>query len=69
MTELIFVVAEEADGGFVAHAIGQGIVTQADTREELDEMIRDAIRVHFDRPEDMPKIVRLHFIRDEVLSL
>jgi predicted RNase H-like HicB family nuclease len=69
MKELTFIVEQEEDGGYFAHAVGEGIVTQGDTRPELDEMIRDAIRCHFDRPEDMPKHVRLHFIHDEVLAL
>ncbi len=69
MDELIFVVEQEEDGGFVAHAIGHGIYTQADSRAELDEMVRDAIRCHFDLPEEMPKRIRLHFIHDEVLAL
>ena len=68
MTDLTFVVEQEEDGGFVAHAIGQSIVTQADSRGELDANIRDAIRCHFDRAEDMPQRIRLHFIRDEVLA-
>lgn len=69
MNELMFIIEQEEDGAYVAHAVGEAIVTQADSRSQLDEMIRDAIRCHFDRPEDMPKSVRLHFIRDEVLAL
>ncbi len=69
MNELMFIVEQEEDGGYVADAVGEGVVTQADSRSGHDEMIRDAIRCHFDRPEDMPKSVRLHFIRDEVLAL
>ena len=69
MNELTFIVEQEADGGFVAHAVGQGIFTQADTRQELDEMVRDAVRCHFDSPQEMPKTIRLHFIHDEVLAL
>jgi predicted RNase H-like HicB family nuclease len=69
MDELMFIVEQESDGGFVAHAVGHGIFTQADTREELSEMVRDAVKCHFDRPEDMPKRIRLHFIRDEVFAL
>jgi predicted RNase H-like HicB family nuclease len=60
MDELTFIVEQEADGGYVAHAVGQSIFTQADTREQLDEMVRDAVRCHFDRPEEMPKRIRLH---------
>jgi predicted RNase H-like HicB family nuclease len=59
MSELVFIVEEEADGGFVAHAVGESIVTQADTREELTAMVRDAVKCHFDRPQDAPSQVRL----------
>jgi predicted RNase H-like HicB family nuclease len=69
MDELTFVVEQEEDGGFVAHAIGQSIFTRGDTRAELDNNVRDAIRCHFDRAEDRPRRVRLHFIRDEVMAL
>lgn len=69
MDELTFVVEQEGDGGFVAHAIGQSIVTQADTREQLTANIRDAVRCHFDSPAEMPKRIRLHLILDEVMAL
>jgi len=59
MDELTFIVEQEADGGYVAHAVGQSIFTQADTREQLDEMVRDAVRCHFDRVEEMPKQIEL----------
>ena len=67
--ELVFIVEDDVDGGFFAHAVGQGIVTQADTREQMADMIRDAVRCHFDSPEDLPKRIRLHYIHDEVVAL
>ena len=49
MTEIIFQVEEDnVDGGWVAHALGEGITTQADSLDELKAMIRDALRCHFD---------------------
>ena len=69
MEEIIFQVEEDAaDGGYVASALGVGITTQAETVEELKEMIRDALRCHFDKVEDIPPIIRLHFVRDEVIA-
>lgn len=71
MSEIIFEVQEDdIDGGFVATALGHGIVTQADTVEELREMVKDAVRCHFGDgiPGPMPKVIRLHFVRDEVLA-
>jgi predicted RNase H-like HicB family nuclease len=70
MNEVIFeVVEDEADGGYVATALGHAIATQGDTVEELREMVRDAVRCHFgdETVGPMPKIIRLHFVRDEAL--
>ncbi len=70
MSEIVFQVEEDpVDGGFVARALGHGITTQADTVEELKRMVGDAVRCHFDAPDEMPKVVRLHFVRDELLTL
>lgn len=45
------------------------IVTQAATEDELREMVRDAVRCHFDEDEpDRPRVIRLHFVRDEVIA-
>ena len=54
---------------FVASALGHGITTEADTLSDLREMVKDAVQCHFHDAEQMPKIIRLHFVRDEVLSL
>lgn len=67
MNELIFEVTQEADGGFVVEAIGESIITQADTWEELRANVREAVTAfYFDRP--APKRLRLHLVRDEVLA-
>lgn len=67
MNELIFEITQEADGGFVAEAIGESIITQADTWEELRTNVREAVAAYyFDRP--APKRLRLHQVRDEVLA-
>ena len=68
MEELLFLVEQDPEGGLNAHALGHSIFTQADTEEELKLNVLDAIKCHFDKKEDLPKIVRLHFVRDEVLS-
>jgi hypothetical protein len=48
MEEVIFEVREdEVDGGFVAVALGHSIATEAETLEELREMVRDAVHCHF----------------------
>ena len=66
MTELIFVVEEAPEGGFTARALGEPIFTEADTMEELPEMVRDAVRCHFEEGQ-APKLIRLHHVRDQVI--
>jgi predicted RNase H-like HicB family nuclease len=47
--KIIFEVREdEVDGGFVARALRQSIVTQAETWEELRGNVREAVQCHFD---------------------
>jgi predicted RNase H-like HicB family nuclease len=65
-SEIIFVVSEDAEGGYVAEALGHAIVTQADTAEELQAMVRDAVRCHFEE-HSRPAIIRLHLVRDQVV--
>ena len=67
MTEIIFVVEESPEGGLVARAVGGSIFTQAETMSELHERVCDAVRCHFD-PRAQPKLIRLHFVRDEVIA-
>ncbi|MEI7911910.1 MAG: 2-oxoisovalerate dehydrogenase [Verrucomicrobiota bacterium] len=72
MNEIIFEVREdEMDGGYVAIALGHAIATQGDSVEELREMVRDAVRCHFGDalPGSIPQIIRLHFVRDEALTM
>jgi hypothetical protein len=69
MREIIFEVTEdEVDGGYVASALGYGIHTQGDRLDALRAMVKDAVNCYFDEPTDAPKIIRLHFVRDEVLT-
>ena len=65
-SEIIFSVEESAEGGYEAKALGYSIYTQADTIEELKEMVRDSVRCHFEE-ENMPLVIRLHIVRDEVI--
>jgi hypothetical protein len=66
-SEIIFSVEESPEGGYEAHALGYSIFTEADTMPELKLMIRDAVRCHFDDA-DRPKVIRIHLVRDEVIS-
>jgi hypothetical protein len=67
MNEIIFVVEEAPEGGYSAKAVGESIFTQADDLALLQERVRDAVRCHFDE-DKAPKMIRLHFVRDEVIA-
>jgi hypothetical protein len=66
-SEIIFSVHESPEGGYEAQALGHDIFTQGDTLEELREMVRDAVKCHFDEG-TVPAVIRLHFVRDEVMK-
>ncbi len=66
MNEIIFMIEESPDGGYTAEALGQSIFTEADTVPELKANIIDAMKCHFDS--NPPKIVRLHFVKEEILQ-
>jgi len=65
-TEIIFSVQESPEGGYEARALGFSIFTQADTLDELRAMVQDAVRCHFE-PQDAPRLIRLHVVKDEVI--
>ena len=66
--EIIFSVAESPEGGYEARALGYPIFTQADDLSVLRDMVRDAVRCHFD-PESAPSVIRLHIVKDEVFTV
>jgi hypothetical protein len=68
MAEIIFLVEEAPEGGYIARALGQSIFTEADDLPALRQSIRDAVRCHFVEGE-VPRLVRLHFVREEVLAV
>ena len=69
MKEIIFEVGEdEVDGGYTASALGVGIHTQGDTLEQLRANVKEAVDCYFDETMEAPKVIRLHFVRDEVLA-
>jgi hypothetical protein len=67
MNEIIFVIEEAVEGGFTARALGESVFTEAETLDTLRQQVRDAVNCHFDKGK-APKVIRLHFVRDEVLA-
>ena len=67
MNGIIFIVQDSPEGGFEARALSAPIFTEADSLDDLRVMIRDAVACHFDE-EERPKVIRLHFVREEVIA-
>ena len=66
--ELLFEILQEQDGGYVAECLNEDIITEGDTWDELRKNVREAVSAfYFDSP--APVQVRLHLVRDEVLTL
>ncbi|MFZ5949235.1 MAG: 2-oxoisovalerate dehydrogenase [Candidatus Rifleibacteriota bacterium] len=67
MNEIIFMVKESPEGGYEAEALGQDIFTEAETIDELRNQVKDAVSCHFEE-KSRPAIIRLHFVREEVIA-
>jgi hypothetical protein len=67
MNEIIFLVTDAPEGGYCARALGESIFTEGDTLEELRRNIRDTVSCHY-ADDKVPGVIRLHFVREEVLS-
>lgn len=66
--EIIFQVSEdEVDGGYTASALGYGIHTEGDSLEEIRRNVKEAVECYFDDTMLRPRLIRLHFVREEVL--
>jgi len=68
LNEIIFAVTESLDGGYEARAVGHSIYTQCDEYSELQETLRDAVKCHFEEAQ-MPLLIRIHFVKDEVIAV
>ena len=67
LNEILFLVSDSPEGGYEARALGHSIFTEADSVEELRRQVRDATACHFEDHE-RPRMIRLHFMREEVLA-
>ncbi|MCC5644598.1 2-oxoisovalerate dehydrogenase E1 subunit beta [Nostoc sp. CHAB 5824] len=54
MTEIVFIVEDDPDGGYTAVALTESIFTQANDIKTLREMIRDVVHCHFPNEENHP---------------
>ena len=68
MTEIVFLVEEDPEGGYTARALGESIFTEGETEDDLKSNIKDALRCHFDNESEIPPVIRLHFVRDQIIT-
>jgi predicted RNase H-like HicB family nuclease len=68
MNEVFFLVEEALEGGYTAKALGESIFTEGETMEELRVNIKEAVYCHYE-DDNLPKIIRLHLVKEEVLTL
>jgi predicted RNase H-like HicB family nuclease len=67
--ELIFEVRDAEEGGYYARALGYGIFTEAETWQELRANVLEAVSVHFEDGQVHPKLVQLHYVKDELIPV
>lgn len=68
MADLVFEAVQDTDGGYCAECLTENIFTQGDTWEELRINVIEATSAFFfDQPK--PERIRLHLVRDEILSV
>jgi hypothetical protein len=66
MEEIIFIVEESPEGGYVAKGLGVSIYTQAENIQALKDAVVDAVQTHFD--DGKRRIIRLHIVREVVIA-
>ena len=67
MNEIIFLVENAPEGGFMARALDAAIFTEAEDVNDLHQKVREAVDCHFE-PQEKPKMIRLHFVHEEVIA-
>ena len=68
MNEIIFKIEEDIESGYTARALGYSIFTEGETMEELRNNIKDALECYFENKSDIPPVVRLHQVKEEVFA-
>ncbi|MBM3325765.1 MAG: 2-oxoisovalerate dehydrogenase [Calditrichaeota bacterium] len=68
MNGIIFLIQDSPEGGYEARALGESIFTCGDDMQHLQTNIREAVQCHYEEGE-APKIIRLHFAREELIAV
>ena len=64
MTEIVFLVEDDPEGGLSARALNASIYTQADDLDDLRRQVLDAVRCHYPDEDSLPRVVHLHQVRN-----
>lgn len=67
--ELIFEIRDAEEGGYCARALGHSIFTEAETWEELRTNVLEAVSLHFEEAAVRPRLVQLHYVKDELIPV
>lgn len=67
--ELIFEIRDAQEGGFYARALGHGIFTEAESWDELRANVLEAVSLHFEDATMRPRLVQMHYVKDELIPL
>jgi len=67
--ELIFEVRDAEEGGYHARALGHSIFTEAETWEQLRANVLEVTGLHFEDEIDQPRLVQLHYVKDELIPV
>jgi hypothetical protein len=67
VNEILFLVVEADEGGYTARAVNESIFTEADTLDERRRNVREAVECHFE-DNKAPKVIRLHIVREEIIT-
>jgi hypothetical protein len=68
MDEIIFEVRDDPECGLRARALGYSIFTQGADLTELQDMLRDAVRLYFKDENERPRVIRLHYVQEVVIA-
>jgi len=66
MEEVIFLVEESEEGGYIAKGLGVSIFTEAETIEALRDAVKEAVHCHYD--DNKARLIRLHVVKEEVFA-
>jgi hypothetical protein len=67
-TEIVFLVEQDPEGGYIAKALSAAIFTEAEDLETLKIMVKDAVNCHFDSAQERPQMIRLQIVQEEVFA-